>query len=269
MKLRESTRERQRQLSRATECLELSQVDTQRVDQGLRDLQENVFRNGVTTERGLEECNARIAQEQRQSSSQVSVEAYQEHVRGTEHALEQCRSQLGAEEMKIHDGEVHFRHLQGEVAEVTRHRDLRASGEASSSVNPELAVRVAQLKEGLRCQQRAFKQLQEDNVEDARSIKRYLDQVHEMVTSSLQRQQNRPPETPQAIRPQVTRLTAAARKGDSKVEVNDSDFCRVGEIVLIGGLWRMSIRKGPQSGTFEIMSSCRLKERTYMSTRKT
>ena len=222
--------------TRVTERLELSQVDTQRLDQGLSDLQETVFRNGVTIERGLEECNARIAQGQRQNSSQASVEAYQvQHARGTEQALEQCRSQLVAQEKKIHDGEVRLRRLQGEVAELTRQRDLRVSGKASSSVDPELAVRLTQLEEGFRNQQRAFEQLQEDNVEDARSIKRCLDQVREMVTSSLQKQHDPPPETPETVRSQVTRLTVAVRKGDSKVEVSDPDFCRVGEVVLIGG----------------------------------
>ena len=113
----------------------------------------------------------RIAKGQRPSSPQVSFEAYQEHARGTEHALEQCRSQLVTQEKKIHDGEVHLCRLQGEVAELTRQRDLRVSAEPSSGVGPGLAMRVAQLEEGLRSQQRAFEQLQEDNVEDARSIK--------------------------------------------------------------------------------------------------
>ena len=54
----------------------------QRLDQGLSDLQENVFRNGVTIEQGLDRgVQCAICQGQRQSSSQVSVEAYQEHAR--------------------------------------------------------------------------------------------------------------------------------------------------------------------------------------------
>ena len=121
----ESTRECQRQMSRVTECLELSQVDTQRLDQGLSDLRENGFRNGVTIERGLDECNARITQGQRQSNLQVSAEVYQEHARGTEQALEQCRSQMVLQEKKIHESEGQMRRLQGEVAELTRLRDLQ------------------------------------------------------------------------------------------------------------------------------------------------
>ena len=113
------------------------------------------------------------------------------------------------QEKKIQDGEAHLRRLQGEVADLSRQRDLRVSGGSSSNRDPELAVRLAQLK-------------------------RYLDQVHEMVTSSLQRQQDPPLVTPERVRPEATQLTVAARKGDSKVEVQDSGFC-VGEIVLIGG----------------------------------
>ena len=109
-------------------------------------------------------------------------------------------------------------------------------GEGSTSNrDPELAIRLSQLEDGLKSQQRAFEQLQEDNIEDARSIKRYLDQVHEMVTSLLQREQDPAPSIPERTRPEATRLTVAARKGDSKVEVADSGFGRVGEIVLIGG----------------------------------
>ena len=70
--LRESTRECQRQMSKLNERLDLSQVDTQRLDQGLSDLQENVFRNGVSIDRGLEERHRRIAQGLPSSSQQVS-----------------------------------------------------------------------------------------------------------------------------------------------------------------------------------------------------
>ena len=87
--------------------------------------------------------------------------------------------------------------------------------------------RLAQLEEGFRNQQRAYDQLREDSVEDARSIKSYLDQVHEMVTSLLQRQQEPPPATPEAVRPQVTNLTTTARKGAAKVEVHEPDFAEL------------------------------------------
>ena len=67
--------------------LELSQVDSQRVDQRMTDLQE-IFLNRVELERGLEACNEKIAQLQSPSGPHISTEAYKARARGTEQALE-------------------------------------------------------------------------------------------------------------------------------------------------------------------------------------
>ena len=100
--LRESMGEFQTQArSLSHQSLELSQVDTQRLDQGLSDLQENIFRNGVAIDRCFEECKRQIAQGLPSSSRQVSLEAYQEHARGTETAMEQCQSQIVAQERRF------------------------------------------------------------------------------------------------------------------------------------------------------------------------
>ena len=189
---------------------------TQRIDQGLNDLQENVYQNAVSVDRVKEDCRRQIAQSLSSSSQQVSMEAYQEHARGTENALEQYLSQLAGQDRRIQDGEVQLRHLQGEVAELSQRQTPQVGEGSSSNRGPELAIRLAQLEDGLKSQQRAFEQFQEDSVEDARSVKRYLDQVHEMVTSFLQREQDPPPPTPERTRPEATRLTAAGRfKGGS------------------------------------------------------
>ena len=63
-------------------------------------------------------------------------------------------------------------------------------------------------------------------------MKQYLDQVHDLLTSALQAAESA---TPERANHESTRLTKATRKGDLRVEVEDNDFCRVGEIVLIGG----------------------------------
>ena len=106
------------------------------------------------------------------------------------------------------------RRLQEEVVELSHRRGPRVGEESASNRDPELAIRLSQLEDGLKSQQRAFEQLQEDTVEDARSIKGYLDQVHDMVTSLLQRDQDPAPPAPERTRPESTRLTVAARKGD-------------------------------------------------------
>ena len=102
----------------------------------------------MSIDRVLEECNRRIAQSLSSNSQQVSFEAYQEHARGTDNALEHCRSHLVAQEKKMQDGETHLRRLQGEIADLSRQRDLRASEEMPPNRDPELAIRLAQLEEG-------------------------------------------------------------------------------------------------------------------------
>ena len=70
-------------------------------------------------------------------------------------------------------------------------------------------------------------------MEDARSIKSYLDQAHEMVTSLLQKQQDPPPATPEAVQPQMTRLTAAAQLRSSDwVKAADQPAAKIMEITL-------------------------------------
>ena len=233
--LKQSLAETQRQMTQMGGLLELSQVDSQRLDQGLTDLKENVFLNSVAVERLREDCQREIEKVRTLSGQQISVEAYQEHARSNEQALEQCRSQMTAQERKIDESEQQLRRLQREVGELSNQNTPRAENSVVPNRDPELAIRLSQLEEGLRNQKRALEQLQEDSVEDARSIKRYLDQVHDLVSSSLQREQTSGSAFPERARPESTRLTQAARKGDSRVEVEDSSFCRIGEIVLIGG----------------------------------
>ena len=136
--------------------------------------------------------------------------------------LKQCR-QLTAQERKIEEGEQQLGRLRREMTELSRQNHPRAGDGTVPNRDPELAIRLSQLEEGM--------------IKRGRwSIKHYLsDQVHDMVTSSLQREQVPESAFPERARPESTRLTKAARKGDSRVEVEDSNFCRIGEIVLIGG----------------------------------
>ena len=108
-----------------------------------------VYRNAVSIDRVAEDCKRQIAQSVSSSSQQVSMEAYQEHARGTERALEQCRSQLIGQEKRIKDGESHLRHLQDEAVELSQRRGPRVGEESASNRDPELAIRLSQLEDGL------------------------------------------------------------------------------------------------------------------------
>ena len=128
-----------------------------------------------------------------------------------------------------------MRRWREEIIAVTQMQNSRVKEEGASEASPEVKQRLLRLEDELRNQQRAYDRLGGDSVEDERAIKGYLDQVHEMVTSLLQRRQEPQPSMPEVVRPQMTRLTSAAQRGDMKVEVQSPDFCCVGEIVLIGG----------------------------------
>ena len=190
--LQRSMMETQRQVVQMDERLRLSQADTQKLDRGLSDLHENVFNNATSIDRVAESCKRQIAQVQTLSGQQISAEAYQEHARGAEHALEQCRSQLADQAVRIETGERRMIRLQEEVAGLVGRHDPCAGEECVPNRDPELAIRLSQLEDGLESHQRALAQLREDNTEDARSIKQYLDQVHDLVTSGLQRGQQTP-----------------------------------------------------------------------------
>ena len=71
--------------------------------------------------------------------------------------------------------------------------------------------------------------------------------------------------TPERAVGGVTRLTKAARKGDLRVDVEDSDFCRVGEIVFIGGREARTVM-GKSSLIFKVPLDGEYPEGTTMRT---
>ena len=102
-----------------------------------------------------------------------------------------------------------------------------------SEVQVAMETRFSHIEEMLRRHQKQHAQSQEDSVKDAQAMEAYLTQVHNMVTELHQRQESAPSSSP--MRPRMTKLSAAARRGDTKVEVHWLEVCRVGEGVLIGG----------------------------------
>ena len=102
---------------------------------------------------------------------------------------------------RIDEGELQ---LSEEVAALSSQSVPRVDEGNAPNRDPELAVRLSQLEEGMRAQQRALKQIQKDNVEDAKEVKQYLDQVHDLVTDTLQAAE---PSTPERARMESTRLT--------------------------------------------------------------
>ena len=194
-------------------------MDLQLRDQKVSDLEEMIFHNGVTMERRLQECREDLANAQLPAKGQISESAYQEHVKGTERALEDLRSQLTTYDKRFHEGERQMRRLREKV------KTMQQSQMNDARMYPEVNSRF----EGeLRKQQQRYDRMREDSVEDAKAINSYLDQAHEMVTD-LHRRQDSSSSTSAQKRPST--LSMVARKGDMKVEVRTPEVCRVGEIV--------------------------------------
>ena len=100
--------------------------------------------------------------------------------------------------------------LQKEVAELRSQLTPRVEDSNVPNRDPELAIRLPRLEEGMKAQQRALRQLQQDTVEDAKTVKQYLDQVHDMMTATLQATESL---TPERAKPESTRLTKVAAEG--------------------------------------------------------
>ena len=231
VEFRQSIEETQRQMTQLGGLVEHSQVDTQRINKGLTDLRENVFNNGVAIERLKEDMEHEVARLRTLSGQPADMSVYQRHADGHDQALAQCRTQLTTQAQKIDEGEQQLRHLRQEVAALTSQSTPQVEQNVPNR-DPELAVRLSQLEEGMKAHQRAMKQLKKDNAEDAKEVKQYLDQVHDLLTTTLEAVES---STPERAAGGMTRLSKAARKGDLMVDVEDNDFCRVGETVFIGG----------------------------------
>ena len=228
---RHSIEETQRKVIQLGSLMEHSQVDTQRLDKGLTDLRENVFNNSVAIEHLKEDMEREVAKLSTLSGHATDMSAYQRHAASHDQALTQCRTQLTSQAQRIDESEQHLRRLQQEVAGLTCQSTPRAE-QSIPNRDPELAIRLSQLEEGMKTQQRAMKQLKKDNAEDAKEVKQYLDQVHDLLTTTLEAVNST---TPERATGGTTRLSKVAKRGDFRVDVEDSDFCKVGEIVLIGG----------------------------------
>ena len=228
---RHAIEETQRKVIQLGGIVEHSQVDVQRLDKGLTDLQENVFNNGVEIDHLKEDLKREVAKLSTLSGPAPDVSAYQRHAASQDEALTQCRSQLTAQAQRIDDGQQHLRRLQHEVTELIGQSTPRVE-QSVPNRDPELAIRLSQLEEGMKAQQKAMKQIVKDNAEDAKDVKQYLDQVHDLLTTTLEAVSAT---TPERATGGMTRLSKVARRGDLRIDVEESDFCKVGEIVLIGG----------------------------------
>ena len=158
VELKQSIEETQRQVTQMGSLLELSQVDSQRFEQGLTDLRENVFINAASVDRLREDCKREAERNRTLSGQTVDIESYQEHARSSEQMMAQYQSQMAAQVGRIDEGEQQLRRLRKEVAELTSQTTPRVEDHNIPNGDPELAIRLSQLEEGMKTQQRALRQ---------------------------------------------------------------------------------------------------------------
>ena len=100
----------------------------------------------------------------------------------------------------------------------------------SDEVQRGIEDRLAKIEGRLTRHQQQTSSWQEDSVRDFQAVEAYMDRVHRMVQEVHQAGASQP--TPK--QPRLTKLTAAATKGDLRVKVEAPDVFRVGEVVVLG-----------------------------------
>ena len=117
-----------------------------------------------------------------------------------------------------------MRRLQEEIAIIKMRPKPEGQEGLPSEVQAAWETRFARVEEEFRKIQRQNSQWQGDSLKDFQSIESYLTQVHTMVTELHHRTETSSSSMPN--RPRATRLAAAARKGDIRVEVESPEACR-------------------------------------------
>ena len=205
------------------------QMDIQARDSELFEMKELIFKLSV----GLDECRDGIQKVQSlPESGSDSLSDQREQMKILQHDLGEALKQLEIQEKTLQDGERQMRRLQDEVAAARVRPKPEVQEGLPIDVQAALETRFAQIEETLRKNQQQYSQWQGDSVEDFQSVEAYLTQVHTMVTEMHHRTEAASSSTPD--RPRVTKLSVAARKGDTRVEVDSPEACRVGEVVLLG-----------------------------------
>ena len=123
-----------------------------------------------------------------------------------------------------------FSQLQQELSVCKREPQPERHQGISDEVQRGIEDRLAKIEGRLTRHQQQTSGWQEDSVRDFQAVEAYMDRVHKMIQEVHQAGASQP--TPK--RPRLTRLTAAAMKGDLRVEVEESDTFRVGEVVVLG-----------------------------------
>ena len=207
----------------ANEC----QADLQARDHETFEMKELIFKICVEMDEFREEVKKVQAMPGRE---QTDAPAYLEQIGAFRQSLDGALQQLETQERKIQEGERRLSQLQMELQDNQRMPKPERHEGMSEEIQRAIEDRFAKIEGRLVRQQQQTSSWQEDSVRDFQAVEAYLTRVHKMVLEGQQVEAS----SSNPSRPRLTRLAAAAWKGDLRVEVEATDTFRVGEVVVIG-----------------------------------
>ena len=203
------------------------QADLQARDHETVEMKELIFNLGVDMDDIREELKrAREAPEK----ETLDVSEYQVQMGAFRHDLGKGLQQVETLERKVREGEQRVAQLQQELRVCKREPQPEGHPGISDEFQRGIEDRLAKIEGRLIRQQQQTSGWQEDSVRDFQAVEAYMDRVHKMIQEVLHAgaSQSAPKQ------PRLTRLTAAAVKGDLRVEVEAQDAFHVGEVVILG-----------------------------------
>ena len=210
-----------------SQCANDYQADIQVRDNEVLELKELIFEMGVQMDEVREELKrAREAPEK----EMPDISEYQEQMGTFRYDLGRARHQVETLERKVREGDQQMSQLQQELRACKREPQPEGHQGISDEVQRGIEDRLAKIEGRLTRYQQQSSGWQEDSVRDFQAVEAYMDRVHKMIQEV--HQAGAPQPTPKRLR--LTRLTAAAMKGDLRVEVEAPDAFRVGEVVILG-----------------------------------
>ena len=158
------------------------------------------------------------------------ISEHQEQMGVLRQDLARVLQQTEVLERKVREGEQRLSQLQKEVRDCHLKPKLEEHQGISEETRRIIEDRLAKIEGRLTRQQQQTSSWQEDSVRDFQAVEDYLTRVRKMVQEIQQAEAL--PSTPK--QPRLRKLTAAAMKGDLRVEVAAPDAFRVGEVVVLG-----------------------------------
>ena len=214
------------------------QADLQARDHETFEMKELIFKMGVDMEEIRKELEKAQEVPGRESPD---VSEHQEQMGVLRNDLARALQQIEVLERKVREGEQRFSQLQKETRDCRIQPKLEEHQGISEEMKRIIEDRLTKIEGRLTRQQQQTSSWQEDSVRDFQAVEDYMTRVHKMVQEIQQAEAL--PSTPK--QPRLTKLTAAATKGDLRVEVAAPDAFRVGEVVVLGELEaKMVVGKG-------------------------